>query len=276
MKDTATAVSVIMITYNHADYISRAIEGVLMQKTNFKVELIISNDASPDNSHEVIEKAIANLPENISVSYYNHAENVGMMRNFLFALDHANSPYLAHCDGDDYWTDENKLQKQFDFLEANPDYQICHHNVLEKRGLKYRKRNHKLTSDKTDDLERLAEGNFIHSSSIMLRNTVREFPEYFSRAENGDYFLLLLAARNGKIKYLNEVMGVYRIHNTSSWSSMKKREQRETHINFLQNVKQNFSPEIIAIIDGQIERVEEKNYKMNHTLLGKIKTFLNP
>ncbi len=276
MKDTATTISVIMITYNHADYISRAIEGVLMQKTNFKVELIISNDASPDNSHQVIEKAIENLPENITVSYYHHSTNLGMMRNFLFALYHAHSPYLAHCDGDDYWTDENKLQKQFDFLEANPDYQICHHNVLEKRGLKYRKRNHKLTEDRIDDLERLAEGNFIHSSSIMLRNTVREFPEYFSRAENGDYFLLLLAARKGKIMYLNEVMGVYRIHNTSSWSSMKKREQRETHINFLKNIQQNFSPQIKTILSSQIEKVEKKNYKMNHTLLGKIKTFFNP
>lgn len=276
MKDTATAISVIMITYNHADYISKAIEGVLMQKTNFRVELIISNDASLDGTHDAIQKAIENLPENISVTYFNQERNIGMMPNFLFALQLAKSPYLAQCDGDDYWTDENKLQKQFDFLEANPDYQICHHNVLERRGLKYRKRNHKLTEDKTDDLKRLAQGNFVHSSSIMVRNTVREFPEYFARAENGDYFLLLLAARKGKLKYLNEVMSVYRIHNKSSWSSMKKRTQRETHINFLKNIQQDFSPEINAIFNAQIKRIEEKNYKMNHTLLGKIKTFLNP
>lgn len=276
MKDTATAISVIMITYNHADYISKAIEGVLMQKTNFRVELIISNDASLDGTHDAIQKAIENLPENISVTYFNQERNIGMMPNFLFALQLAKSPYLAQCDGDDYWTDENKLQKQFDFLEANPDYQICHHNVLERRGLKYRKRNHKLTEDKTDDLKRLAQGNFVHSSSIMVRNTVQEFPEYFARAENGDYFLLLLAARKGKLKYLNEVMSVYRIHNKSSWSSMKKRTQRETHINFLKNIQQDFSPEINAIFNAQIKRIEEKNYKMNHTLLGKIKTFLNP
>lgn len=276
MKDTATAISVIMITYNHADYISRAIEGVLMQKTNFKFELIISNDASTDGTHQVIEKAIETLPENITVRYFNQTKNVGMMPNFLFVLQEAKSPYIAQCDGDDYWTDQNKLQKQFDFLEANSDYQICHHNVLERRGLKYRKRNHKLTEDKTDDLKRLAEGNFVHSSSIMLRNTVREFPEYFARAENGDYFLLLLAARKGKLKYLNEVMSVYRIHNKSSWSSMKKRTQRETHINFLKNIQDNFSPEINAIFNAQIERIENKNHKMNHTLLGKIKTFLNP
>lgn len=276
MKDTVAAISVIMITYNHADYISRAIEGVLMQKTNFKVELIISNDASTDATHQAIEKAIETLPENIIVTYFNQTKNVGMMPNFLFVLQQAKSPYIAQCDGDDYWTDPNKLQKQFDFLEVNSDYQICHHNVLERRGLKYRKRNHKLTQDKTDDLKRLAQGNFVHSSSIMLRNTVREFPEYFARAENGDYFLLLLAARKGKLKYLNEVMSVYRIHNKSSWSSMKKREQRETHINFLKNIQDNFEPEINAIFNAQIESIEKKNYKMNHTLLGKIKTFLNP
>ncbi|WP_318639740.1 glycosyltransferase family 2 protein [Flavobacterium ardleyense] len=276
MKDTATAISVIMITYNHADYISKAIEGVLMQKTNFKIELIISNDASRDATHQAIEKAIAALPENITVTYFNQTKNIGMMPNFLFVLQQAKSAYIAQCDGDDYWTDPDKLQKQFDFLEANPDYQICHHNVLERRGLKYRKRNHKLTEDKTDDLERLAQGNFVHSSSIMVRNTVREFPEYFARAENGDYFLLLLAARKGKLKYLNEVMSVYRIHNKSSWSSMKKRTQRETHINFLKNIQQDFTPEINAIFNAQIKRIEEKNYKMNHTLLGKIKTFLNP
>ena len=116
MKDSATAISVIMITYNHADYISKAIEGVLMQKTNFKVELIISNDASTDQTHQAIEEAIKVLPENVTVSYFNQKKNVGMMPNFLFVLQQAKSPYIAQCDGDDYWTDSNKLQKQFDFL----------------------------------------------------------------------------------------------------------------------------------------------------------------
>ena len=276
MEDQVAAVSVIMITYNHADYVKKAIEGVLMQKTTFKIDLIISNDASTDATNQVIEQSIKDLPENVSVRYFNKTTNIGMMPNFLFVLQQATSPYIAQCDGDDYWTDELKLQKQFDFLEANSQYQICHHNVLEKRGLKYRKRNHKKMTDVSTDLKRLAAGNFVHSSSIMIRNIVRIFPEYFSTAENGDYFLLLLTARHGKIKYLNEVMSVYRIHNTSSWSSMKKQQQRETHINFLKNIQDNFSPEINLIFSAQISKIEKKINKMNNTLLGKIKTFLNP
>ena len=112
-------VSVIMITYGHEKYIEEAIRGVFLQKTNFPLELIISNDKSPDSTDEIIKNIIKSAPENISVNYIQHLENIGMLPNFISTLKMAEGKYIAVCEGDDYWTDENKLQKQIDFLEKN-------------------------------------------------------------------------------------------------------------------------------------------------------------
>ena len=111
-----------MVTYNHEKFISEAIEGVLIQQTNFSFELIIANDASTDGSDKIINEFIANHPKGNLIKYFKHEKNVGMMQNFTFALGHCKGKYIALCEGDDYWTDPLKLQKQVDFLEANEDY----------------------------------------------------------------------------------------------------------------------------------------------------------
>ena len=275
MTENTRLVSVVMITYNHEKYIKKAIESVLMQETDFDFELIISNDCSSDGTHKVIEKIINNHPKSDKINYTNHPENIGMMPNFQYALENASGKYVAICDGDDYWTDSKKLQKQADFLENNPDYAICHHNVIELRGLKKRKRNHKLKENRTTDLAYLAKGNYIHSSTIFLRNKIDKFPDYFKSASNGDYFILMLMARYGKIKYFMDIMSIYRIHKKANWSSQKKRIQRENHIHFLENIKENFDTNIQLILDKQIDSIKQKNIDLEKNLLGKIKSIFN-
>ncbi len=112
-------VSVVMITYGHNQFIHQAIEGVLMQKCDFEIELIIANDCSPDNTDKVVEGILQRHPNANWINYTKHSENKGMMSNFIWALQQAQSKYIALCDGDDYWTDPLKLQKQVDFLEGN-------------------------------------------------------------------------------------------------------------------------------------------------------------
>src|ERR1019366_2115974 len=109
--------------------IAEAIEGILMQKTNFPFELIIANDASKDNTDDVIKDLIKKHPNGHLVKYFSQENNLGMIPNFIFALEQCKGKYVAMCEGDDYWTDPFKLQKQVDFLEANADFNICCHET---------------------------------------------------------------------------------------------------------------------------------------------------
>ena len=125
------AVSVVMVTYGHEQFIKQSIEGVLMQDCDFDIELILANDCSPDLTDEVVRGILENHPKSNWIKYTKHPKNIGMISNFMWAASQATAKYIALCDGDDYWTDPLKLQKQVDFLEANEDYAICFHDVLE-------------------------------------------------------------------------------------------------------------------------------------------------
>ena len=221
-------VSVIMITYGHEKYIEEAIRGVFLQKTNFPLELIISNDNSPDSTDEIVKNIIKYAPENISVNYIHHPENIGMHHNFTSALRTAQGKYIAVCEGDDYWTDENKLKKQIDFLEKNEDFTLTFHNVFIRNGetlradLDYEKR---LSSKNVYTINDLSKGNFIHTLSAVFRNMEIEFPEWYFSSFLGDYPIWLWLSKKGKIKYFPEKMGVYR-ENVGVWSG-KSQEERE-------------------------------------------------
>ena len=221
-------VSVIMITYGHEKYIEEAIRGVFLQKTNFPFELIISNDKSPDSTDEIVKNIIKYAPENISVKYIQHPENIGMLPNFISTLKIATGKYIAVCEGDDYWTDENKLQKQIDFLEKNEDFTLTFHNVFIRNGetlradLDYEKR---LSSKNVYTINDLSKGNFIHTLSVVFRNMKIEFPEWYFSSFLGDYPIWLWLSKKGKIKYFPEKMGVYR-ENVGVWSG-KSQEERE-------------------------------------------------
>lgn len=122
-------VSVCMITYGHEKYIRDAIEGVLMQECDFEVELILANDCSPDKTDEIIQNILIDNPIKLKIKYFHNEKNLGMTPNFVFALQQATGKYIALCEGDDYWTDPFKLQKQVDFLEANQQAAGCFHHA---------------------------------------------------------------------------------------------------------------------------------------------------
>jgi glycosyltransferase involved in cell wall biosynthesis len=119
--------SVCLITYNHADYIQQAIEGVLMQKTNFEWEFIIADDFSKDGTREILLEYKKKYPGLITLLL--QSQNVGGALNWKNLLESANGKYIAYFDGDDYWIDCNKLQKQVDFMEAHLNYSMCFHTV---------------------------------------------------------------------------------------------------------------------------------------------------
>jgi len=127
-------VSVVMITYGHDLYIEQAIRSVLHQKYSSEVELIVANDNSPDRTDEIITKLINEHEKSGSIKYINREMNIGMMPNFLDAVKQATGGYIAICDGDDYWLDCYKLQKQVDFLSQNRGYSFTCTNFLQQFG----------------------------------------------------------------------------------------------------------------------------------------------
>ena len=216
-------ISVVMITYKHEAFLAEAIEGVLMQEVDFEVELIIADDCSPDGTQDIVNHYIENHPKGHWIKYHQHEKNIGMMPNFIFALKEAKGKYIALCEGDDYWIDPYKLQKQVDFLEENPDYSVCFHMVQilnESTGKLENDSTHQIPE--TTSIIDLAKGNFIHTPSVVYRNSFIMFDPIFNTVPAGDYLIHMLNARKGLIKKLNDTMAVYRLHDQGVWSSQNQ------------------------------------------------------
>lgn len=231
-------VSIVMITYGHEKYIEEAINGVLMQECNFDIELIISNDCSPDKTDQVIQTIMETHPKSSSVRYISHEKNLGMMPNFLFTLQQAKSKYIAICEGDDYWTDPLKLQKQVDFLEGNPDYTFSVGIVdmlIEKTG-KIIKRKEHVDPNKNDTytLKDYLKAPFSQTSSFMFRNGYDTFPDWFQNVHAGDQSLVVIKTGIvGKIKYHNELFSIYRVNDKSISYSVSY----DVYVKFLDTLK---------------------------------------
>jgi len=221
--DIPPKVSVIMITYGHEKYIKEAINGIFLQKTDFLIELIIANDRSPDESDKIIRKTIENCPSNITIKYIFNKNNLGANANYINAYSHSKGNYIASCEGDDYWIDPLKLQKQIDFLEENPDYSIVFHRVKELNSSATQNETILKGSDeeKTYTLDDLANGNFIHTPSVMFKKNFEKLPVWMEYSPIGDYPLHMLNAEYGLIKYLPDEMAVYRV-GEGMWSSKSR------------------------------------------------------
>ena len=215
-------VSVIVPTYNQSEFLELTLLNIINQKTNFHYEMIISNDASTDNSDSVIQDIIKTKAnnDNLSIKYFNHEKNLGMIKNWMFCIEQCKGKYIAICEGDDYWIDENKLQKQVDFLEQNHDYGLVFTNS------KRLNNNHiyeKIISYSNDPKYKyLLPENIIPTLTTLFRNDKQIIEEYFHLLNTkdwtiGDYPLWFLFNKKYKIHFLKDYTTVYRITpNTAS------------------------------------------------------------
>jgi glycosyltransferase involved in cell wall biosynthesis len=231
-------VSVIMLTYNHEKFITQAINGVIAQKTNFPFELIIANDCSTDNT----EKFIQDFKKKNSdiIKGYCNIKNIGPKFNFIKAYQLAQGDYIAMCEGDDYWNDCNKLQKQFDFMESNKDFSICFHdieminatgqNILHDRLPEKDKKNY--------EKNELLIGAYLPTPTIFYKKfDIEPFIKYFRKTYNGDTLLQSILTQNGKIKYLENINGsVVRIHDGGIWSSTSLYNRWNHSLNTVQTI----------------------------------------
>ena len=209
-----------MITYNHEEYIQKAIEGVLMQQFNSHFELVIGEDCSTDPTRVICERF---AQQHINILRLLPSErNLGMMPNFIRTLQACKGKYIALCEGDDYWTDPLKLQKQVDFLEANPEYVFTFHDcmILNQKTGQQRIRIGDKSIDTRIDLISLIIQKNISTASLVFRNVLdfNALPGWFMKIRNGDYGLCVLLAERGTGHYIPEPMSVYRVHDGGVWS----------------------------------------------------------
>ena len=214
-------VSVAMITYNHERFIAQSIEGVLMQQTDFAVELVIGEDCSTDGTRAIVRRYGERHPERIRLLL--PERNLGADANLAAVLKACRGQYVALLEGDDYWTDPTKLQKQVDFLEEHPDYVLCHHDavIVDENGALIK--NSKLPPDSRRDFsgEELIKGALILTLTACFRHIVTENPPEHFRVLNSDTFLFSLLGNYGRSKYLGDTIkpDAYRVHSGGVWSS---------------------------------------------------------
>lgn len=230
MKNSPCLVSVLCTAYNHEEYIRSALEGFISQETDFPFEILVNDDASTDGTADIIREYEERYPGLIRPFYQSEnqfAKGIGYIYEAFF-YPNARGKYLAFCEGDDYWTDSSKLQRQVDFLEAHPDYSACVHNTL----LHYcgGGRADELLIDCAADhdvsFESIIGGpsGAYHTSSLLARRElVTRTPDFYRQAVNhgfADYAWALMLRLGGEIRFINRPMSVYRIcSNQCSWSS---------------------------------------------------------
>ncbi|WP_309741744.1 MULTISPECIES: glycosyltransferase [unclassified Chamaesiphon] len=250
MLSITPLVSICCIAYNHEKFIRSALDGFFIQQTSFAIEIVIHDDASTDNTTNIILEYQNKYPGSIDIIM--QAENQYSQRGFGFIADlfaKAQGKYIALCEGDDYWIDPLKLQKQVDFLESNPEFAICFHKVkIEEEG-KFKDDyitggNPPIVSNIID----LAKGNYIHTPSCVFRNnTSKILGANFADSPLGDYYINMMNAQYGNIFHIDEIMAVYRIHSSSTFSSQSRNFQIAKTIKAIEVISKDLQKQEVEV-----------------------------
>lgn len=239
-------VSVAIITYNHEHYIKECIESIVAQIVDFDYEIVIGQDCSTDATHAVCLHYAQLYPD--LIRYNQRTRNLGMMGNWMATIKECTSKYIALCEGDDYWTDPYKLQKQVDFLEANEDYAICAHVVQEKNEFTNELRLFPdIKMPKPLQIEDYIFINHTGTCSLLyVSKYFREVPEWTKKVGFADLSVVLsiLYTSQKKLWVLPNAMGVYRINEGGIHGSLKNTNMSlikayQMHITFITVVYQD-------------------------------------
>ena len=212
-------VSVAVITYNHGKFIGECLDGILMQKTTFDFEIVVAEDCSTDDTRKVIRAYEQKYPNIIRGIYQD--KNVGGVRNaYEYCYPSLRGKYIALCEGDDFWTDPEKLQKQVDFLEQHPDYVLSFHRVnsVDVHG-------NLIQAQPVSDEKRYRQAQMFHvfvpTLSMVFRKVFDEVPSEMFRVKSCDTFLCGLLATYGKAVDMGFIGASYRSHPGGVYSSLQ-------------------------------------------------------
>lgn len=209
-------VSVYCLVYNHAKFLKKCLDGFVNQKTNFRFKVIIHDDCSTDGSQNIIKEYMEKYPDIFEPIFQNenqHSKGVPILKNYI--MPRICGEYVAMCEGDDYWCDDYKLQKQYDYMKTHPECALCTHNtVIHDLSGKTPDRNfnswtvpHELSEDE------IFFGWNVHTSSYFIKRNCLDEPEWKKKYWSGDYKKLVIAKANGTVVCLPDVMSVYNYGN---------------------------------------------------------------
>jgi len=218
-----------MTCYNQAPYIAQAIRSVLAQKTDFPFRLIIQDDASTDGTAQIVADFAHLHPDIIKPVLFEENMLSQGHRVIALAWPRLKGEFVAFLDGDDAWTNDQKLATQVAFLEKNKNCALCQ-TMTSWWGVNSNTEYYVFPKEEDrktfSDLEDLAPGNFIQTSSVMFRRSaLRRLPRGFNKIPFGDYAIFALIARKGQIGLIEDVMTLYRVHDNSFWSTTSVEER---------------------------------------------------
>ncbi len=247
--------SICIPTYNHKNYIKACLDGIIMQNTNFAFEALVGDDHSTDGTTEIIKQYAKKSPDKIIPIL--HPYNLSKIRfipgkeNFTYLLEKSRGKYIAICEGDDYWTDPYKLQKQIDFLEEHPDYALCFTDV-NKLNQNTGKITNTLIKNSYLSAKPMPEyftykdyfKNYFFSPTLtsVFRNhiDIKAIKPWFVKCGYGDLALwIYLSYTKGKVKVLSDVTGVYRKHNQGVFNQKNPFDKAKTHRDVLRITAKN-------------------------------------
>jgi glycosyltransferase involved in cell wall biosynthesis len=235
--------SVMMITFNHEQYLAQALDSVLMQQVNFDYEIVVGEDCSSDATRQILLDYAAKHPGKFRPIL--HERNIGVIRNFFTTLQACQGEYVALLEGDDYWTSDVKLQTQVDFLDRHPDYAISFHNVAGhfEDGSQSDFNYVQADQSETMNLAELLTDNVIPTCSAVFRRAfATSLPDWLYDLKMADYPLHVLTAQHGKIAYINQIMGLYRIHAGGVWTRMDGLSRQQQTVRFFEHLVRGLLP----------------------------------
>lgn len=255
-------VSILCETYNHENYIAEAIESFLMQKTNFKYEILIHDDASTDKTAKIIKEYELRNPDLIKVIYQKENQYSQGIDVSLINEERAVGKYFAICEGDDYWIDPEKLQIQVDYMEAHPNCSLCVHAGLHvENGKKTKARPSEVNRNFSVEEIISGGGHLFDTNSFMHRRERGNIrPDFYfnNKYSFSDYQLMIYSALIGDVYYIDQVMSAYRYNTPGSWTSRNMHEIDELEKHYQE-------------VSDMLEDVDEYTEGNYHTTIEKTK-----
>ena len=239
----APRVSVLIVTYNHARYIRQALDSALTQKLDGGIEIVVGDDCSTDGTREIVLEYARAHPDLVTPVLPN--ANLGDAGRPLFveALNHCRGTYLAMSDGDDYWTCDAKLRRQADYLDAHPECSLCYHDaaIVHDNGEPTAKRFMAPRQPEFTTTEDIIRSCCIPACSPMARSEIySDLPSWFFAGPWADFGIYVIAAERGLLGYIDELLGVYRIHGQGAWSRLSTEARLRSAIEVLNVLDEPF------------------------------------
>ena len=252
-------VSIVCTVFRHEAYLRHCLDGFVMQKTTFPIEVVVHDDCSPDDSAAIMREYEEKYPGLFRCIYQKENQlSKGKVPLWDIVFPVTRGDYIAICEGDDYWIDPYKLQKQVDFLEQHPDYVACFHNA------RVQYKNHvSLFNDLRENYNPTTEDIikrhwFIATPTLLFRNCIKKIPEWSREIVNGDYMIELLLAQKGRFYYMDDVMAVYRQNGMgmSAVLNRNKVDMVDKLIYLLERMKDYYDGEYASTFDESIRNYQ--------------------